>query len=245
MKNYLKKIAGLSRNEQNRDNWVRMQLEAIPPGSMILDAGCGTQRYRQHCNHLVYRAQDFGKYDGIGSGEGLQTEVWNYGKLDYVGNVWDIRENDNTFDAILCTEVFEHIPYPNETIAEFARLLKPGGLLVITAPFCSLPHMQPFYYYNGYSIDYYRYIFNKYNFDLQVIEPNGNAYDYVAQELFRVVLSTPMNMIKFLGMPLFAIVFFLLRLLSLSAGEEQSYLPFGYHTVARKKTFIGTGVSSP
>ena len=41
-----------------------------------------------------------------------------------MGDIWDIKEKNNVFDAILCTEVFEHIPYPNETIKEFSRLLK-------------------------------------------------------------------------------------------------------------------------
>lgn len=52
---------------------------------------------------------------------------YNYGLLDYVGDIWDINEVDDSFDAILCKEVFEHIPYPNETLKEFARLLKSGG----------------------------------------------------------------------------------------------------------------------
>ena len=29
--------------------------------------------------------------------------------LDYVGDIWEIEERDDSFDAILCTEVFEHI----------------------------------------------------------------------------------------------------------------------------------------
>jgi len=52
---------------------------------------------------------------------------YQYGKLDYVGDIWNIDVADNTFDAVLCTEVFEHIPYPNDTVAELSRLIKPGG----------------------------------------------------------------------------------------------------------------------
>ena len=49
-----------------------------------------------------------------------------YGLLDYVGDIWNIDAPDGEFDCILCTEVFEHIPYPIETLNEFSRLLKNG-----------------------------------------------------------------------------------------------------------------------
>ena len=52
--------------------------------------------------------------DGIGGEEG-----YKYGALDYVGDIWDIKEKSSTFDTILCTEVFEHIPHPIETLKEF------------------------------------------------------------------------------------------------------------------------------
>mgnify|MGYP000610224747 CR=1 FL=1 len=41
---------------------------------------------------------------------------------------------DNTFDYIVCSEVLEHVPERNKMLAEFARVLKPGGILIITTP---------------------------------------------------------------------------------------------------------------
>ena len=40
----------------------------------------------------------------------------------------------NTFDCAVCTEVLEHVPYPDLVIDEIARVLKPGGMLVVTFP---------------------------------------------------------------------------------------------------------------
>lgn len=42
---------------------------------------------------------------------------------------------DNTFDAVLTQDVFEHIPSFQKTFSECARVLKPGGALVFTVPF--------------------------------------------------------------------------------------------------------------
>ena len=45
---------------------------------------------------------------------------FSYPKIDYKGDIWDINEKDNSFDAILCTEVFEHIQYPEKTLMDFS-----------------------------------------------------------------------------------------------------------------------------
>ena len=45
---------------------------------------------------------------------------------------------DATFDMVVFTEVIEHITFPQIMMSEFARILKPGGRLIITTPniFC-------------------------------------------------------------------------------------------------------------
>jgi 2-polyprenyl-6-hydroxyphenyl methylase/3-demethylubiquinone-9 3-methyltransferase len=42
---------------------------------------------------------------------------------------------DGTVDAIWCSEVIEHLYDVNFTIVEFHRILKPGGLVVVTTPY--------------------------------------------------------------------------------------------------------------
>lgn len=49
----------------------------------------------------------------------------------------DIRDgipsNDNTYDAIIFSEILEHLSCPNDAINEIIRILKPGGIIYITA----------------------------------------------------------------------------------------------------------------
>ena len=40
----------------------------------------------------------------------------------------------NSVDLVLAGQVFEHIPFPWASTMEIARLLKPGGILILTAP---------------------------------------------------------------------------------------------------------------
>ena len=232
----LRKIFSIRDNQIARDEWVRKELSQIEPGKKLLDAGCGKQIYKAHCAHLIYKSQDFGKYDGKGSGEGLQTADWQYGHLDYVGDIWNVQEQDNTFDVILCTDVFEHIPYPNETLREFSRLLKPGGTLLLTAPFASLPHMQPYYFYSGFSKDYYAYFLNEYGFESISITNNGNAFEFVAQELLRSNEFIDSNVIRFLyRMLAYGFLVPLLKSLSRRDTRSSKMLVFGYHVKANKR----------
>lgn len=145
-------------NQFERDNFVIAELSKIKSGQLLLDAGCGSQRFREYCSHLRYKAQDFALFtkdckktigsDGVGG-----DESYKYGALDYVGDIWDIKEKNNIFDVILCTEVFEHIPYPIETIKEFSRLLKQDGKLILTAPSNCLRHMDPYFFTRDFPID--------------------------------------------------------------------------------------------
>ena len=135
-----------------REEWVEEQLSLIPTGAKLLDAGCGEQRYRRLCSHLNYYAQDFGEYKvDHKSGLAASSNKWQYGELDYVGDIWDIKEQNDFFDVVLCTEVLEHVPRPQDALKELIRVLRPGGTLIITVPANSLRHQDPYYFFSGFS----------------------------------------------------------------------------------------------
>jgi SAM-dependent methyltransferase len=185
-----------------RERWIVPQIKAIEPGKKILDAGCGWQVLRPFCDHLDYRGQDFAQYDGSGDGEGSQISTFFYGELDYVGDIWDIDEEDNTFDAILCTDVMEHIPFPNETFAELVRLLKPGGVLLVTAPFKCSPHMTPYFFYTGFSRQWYEHMANTHSLELEALDGFGEAYSKMIFETLRnhAFFSNPFVKYAYLGL---------------------------------------------
>ena len=49
-------------------------------------------------------------------------------------DVTDIQFNDNTFDVVICNHVLEHVPDDKKAIAEFYRVLKPGGWAILQVP---------------------------------------------------------------------------------------------------------------
>jgi SAM-dependent methyltransferase len=67
---------------------------------------------------------------------------------DIVGDVQCMTEvADSSFDTVLSTQVLEHVPDPRATIAEFQRVLRPGGMLILTAPHLSMVHEVPHDYF--------------------------------------------------------------------------------------------------
>ena len=52
----------------------------------------------------------------------------------FVGDVQRLDLPDASFDAAVCAEVLEHVDDDAAALAELARVLRPGGLLVVTVP---------------------------------------------------------------------------------------------------------------
>ncbi len=173
-------------NEHNREQWIKQKLAVLAPGMTLLDAGAGEQPYKKYCTHLQYISQDFAQYNPETIKEGLQMKDWDYGKLDIVSDVTAIPRADESFDVVLCTEVIEHISNPIEAIKEFGRLLKPGGQLLLTAPFCSMTHFAPYHFYSGYNRFFYQEVLPQYGFEIVEMEENGNYFEYLGQELKRL-----------------------------------------------------------
>jgi SAM-dependent methyltransferase len=174
-------------NEYERENWIRETLLTIPATCDILDAGAGTQENKKYCSHLNYTSQDFAQYNGQGDSTGLQTGAYNYGKLDIVSDITDIPRPNESFDAILCAEVLEHVPDPIKVIAELSRLLKAGGKLILTAPFCSLTHFAPYHFSTGFNRYWYEKHLDDNGLEIEEMTVSGNYFQYLGQELHRVM----------------------------------------------------------
>jgi ubiquinone/menaquinone biosynthesis C-methylase UbiE len=207
-----------TQNQTTRELWLEKTLKKMPVGSRILDAGAGEQKYRRFCAHLNYVAQDFAQYNGQGNGAGLQMENWDQSNLDIISDVTAIPEPDASFDAVMCIEVFEHLPEPIKAIQEFARLLKPGGHLILTAPFCSLTHFAPYHFYTG---------FNRYFYETHL---TANGFKIVdMQENTKLNIST--KLLNRIGLH---IILKLLNALSNENMGSEEMLCFGLHVLAKK-----------
>jgi len=146
----------------------------LPTGSSILDAGAGESVYRRFFSHCDYRAID------LAVGESR----WDYSNLDYVGPLHAMPIDDETFDAVLCTQVLEHVEWPRESVKEMHRVLKRGGRLFLTVPMAQGEHQVPydFFRYTSFGI---RSVCRSAGFREVTVTPFGGLWARWAYELPR------------------------------------------------------------
>jgi ubiquinone/menaquinone biosynthesis C-methylase UbiE len=224
-------------NESSRLHWLQRYLARLPQGLKVLDAGAGELRNKAYCKHLQYVSQDFCQYEGKGDGVALQTGEWDTTRIDIVSDITAIPVADGSFDVVLCTEVLEHVPDSLSALRELARVVKPQGQMILTAPFCSLTHFAPYHYATGLSRYWYEKHLEALGFTMVEVRPNGGWLDYVAQELWRLPWIGKTYSSRVLGWVALALALpalGVMRLMKRSDRGSTELLTFGWQIVARK-----------
>lgn len=137
-------IAAMTRNEADMAFKKRVQtiFEWVPPrdGMLILDIPCGRGFYLNMYRHVS---------DGVKLvGAELDWDVMlkaqrNVGAMPNLtlnnANIYALPYPDNTFDAVILSEILEHVDDDVAALKEVNRVLKPGGVAAITVPNADYP----------------------------------------------------------------------------------------------------------
>lgn len=117
---------------------ARLEKLGLKPGAWVLDLGCGEGRH-VHGLHVLGGINVVGlDRDGpslVKAREGLAMLPAATATTGFVeGDAYRTPYADATFDAVICSEVLEHLEDYHAALAEITRVLKPGGVFVATVP---------------------------------------------------------------------------------------------------------------
>lgn len=140
---------------------------------VVLDVGAGTgDRYGAFITCKKFLRMD------VVAGEGI----------DLVGRAEAIPMDNESVDGVLCTQVFEHLRFPEESAKEISRVLRSGGFLLITAPQVNELHEEP--------NDFFRYtkfgliaLFERAGFKTITYDQRGGFFTVIAQTKIRYLID--------------------------------------------------------
>ena len=102
--------------------------------------------------------------------------------IDVVATAYDVPLEDGYADTILLSAVLEHLEEPERALREALRLLRPGGHLIVTAPFIWPVHEAPrdFFRYSPYGL---RHLLEAAGFEVLEVTPLAGAWTTFSLEL--------------------------------------------------------------
>ena len=169
------------------ERFLRRAASEIKPGSRVLDAGAGDEIYRSLFSQTHYESTDFGQSAGMA-----------YAPMSYVSDLAHLPIQNDSYDALICTQVLEHVPNPQQVLNELFRVMKPGGQLWLTTPLFFEEHMQPhdFFRYTRFGL---QHLLSEAGFVVEKIEELEGYHGTLAYQMRLAARAMPISPAAFGG----------------------------------------------
>lgn len=142
----------------------------------VLDIGCGNKPYESLFKNIT-------KYVGCDIVQSSDK------KVDVICPATEIPLEDGTFQTVFSSQVLEHVADHQKMLNEASRILKKGGMIILSAPMVWEHHEMPydFFRFTRYGM---KYIFEKAGFEIVEIKANGGKWAMLGQMTQNIILSS-------------------------------------------------------
>lgn len=171
---------------------INLIKELVPNGKRVLDIGCAQGNFSLLLAEAGYKV--------IGSD--IEPEALEYARLKYeFGDCTFVVLNGrnlpfkNKFDAIILSEVLEHVTYPKEILLVCKAHLNKDGIIIIVTPNKLAPHNLPLLNYTKL-----RDKVEREDNDVRAFNSRwfvGHYFSFTAQELRKVLLECGFKILLF------------------------------------------------
>lgn len=193
---------------------------SLAQDAAVLDAGAGEAIYKPWFASQRYFAVDLGVGDAS----------WDYSSLDAIADLATLPFRDGSFDACVNIVTLEHVKDPARVLREIARVLKPGGRLLLIVPQDWEVHQSPNDYFR-YTRHGVRYLLEQAGLKEDDLTPMGG--------FFRLLQRRLLNALQFFPGISFPLALLLLAPVALMVPcldslDRQRDFTLGYICIARR-----------
>ena len=174
-------------------------IKDTPTTARILDAGSGYGIYALTLAEKGYSV------DAIDL-ERERTEALNARKKErpvldarirtFTGSITNLHFEDGSYDLIICSDVIEHIADHTRAVSELARVLAPGGTLIITVPYHSKNNERIYKMFGherpGYTVDSMQKIIAPLGLTIEDVSCYEYALGSRLFKIFNAIRSAPL-----------------------------------------------------
>ncbi len=159
------------------------------PGRYLLEKQIKKVSHHIKGKVLDLGAGDYNRYGHLfDCGEYLKMDIKHGPNIDVVGSADNIPFPDQHFDSVVATQVFEHLSDFEKAAGEVSRILKSGGIFLITVPQWGELHSEPH--------DYWRFtnfglveLLGRNGFSVVLCTPVGGFFSMIAQVKIRYLID--------------------------------------------------------